>query len=488
MSSKQMASSLGAAQPAPQTDLSGGLSGSLGEALGSAKVREAIQAIVHEVGRIGTAITNVRDAQSQWIEPAQALFDEVGQLRGRPLHYPYISSGVGRGAFVELIDGSRKLDLINGIGINIFGHSHPQVIAATLRGALSDVVMQGNLQPGLEYVALSRKLVNLAGRKSRLKHAWLATCGAMANENALKIVRQKKSPARMIIAMKDAFAGRSTMMAEITDNPSFKQGLPEYHEVLRVPFCNRGSGGLCESSCGKDQALRVLKEHVAKHEGNICCFTFEPMLGEGGYRVACPEYFLPMLEFCRQKGIPIWADEVQTFTRTGEFFAFETLGFADYVDVVTIAKTAQNGATLYTEEFNPKPGLIAGTFSGSSASLSAGLEILEMLDQGGYMGPQGKVRALHQAFVAKLNQLNETTCKNLLREAGGMGLMVAVTPLDGSSAKVQELLKVLFRNGLMAFSCGRGPYRLRFLLPAILTPADIELAGAIIEKSILEMS
>ncbi len=79
-----------------------------------------------------------------------------------------------------------------------------------------------------------------------------------------------------------------------------------------------------------------------------------------------------IFDFCKDKKIAIWADEVQTFTRTGQAFAFETLDIGNYIDICTIAKTAQVGATLYTEEYNPKPGLIAGTFSGSSSALAAG--------------------------------------------------------------------------------------------------------------------
>ena len=66
--------------------------------------------------------------------------------------------------------------------------------------------------------------------------------------------------------------------------------------------------------------------------------------------------------------------------------------------------------------------------------------------------------------------------------------MVAVTPLDGSKEKMLELVKVLYKNGLMTFGCGRGPFRLRFLLPAIMSEKDIDIAMSIIEKSVLEMA
>ena len=174
-------------------------------------------------------------------------------------------------------------------------------------------------------------------------------------------------------------------------------------------------------------------------------------------------------------------------TGKGEFFAFEALNIGEYIDVCTVAKTLQCAATLYTEEMNPQPGLIAGTFSGSSAALSAGLEILNVLDDEGYMGESGRIQKIHNEFVGMLNRLNETSCKGLLQDAGGRGLMVAVTPLDGSKEKMMELLKVLYKNGLMTFGCGKGPFRLRFLLPAVLEDKDIEVAGQILEKSIQEL-
>lgn len=443
---------------------------------------DLIKQLVDETLSLSEKITGIRPPNPKLEKEAQEKIKQVGELRGRPLFYNYLGSGLGRGPYVELADGSVKLDLINGIGIHVLGHSHPDVIAASIRGALSDVVMQGVLQPNDEYLAINQKLVALASKKSRLKYAWLATCGTMANENALKMARQKSKAARMIITFENAFAGRSTMMSEITDNPAFKVNLPNYNEVLRIPFLNR------KDPSSREKALTRLKEHVAKHEGNVGVFGFEPMLGEGGYQYADQEFFVPLFEFLKSKSIPIWADEIQTFCRTGEFFAFETLGIGKYIDICTIAKTAQNGATLYTEEMKPDPGLLGGTFAGSSASLAAGKEVLDILDHGGYMGPSGKVMQIHKAFIEMLNTLNSTTCKGKLTDAGGMGLMVAVTPFDGTKDKQLAFLKTLFKNGLICFGCGHDPYRIRFLLPAILTTQHIEEAKAVIEKSIAEMA
>lgn len=445
----------------------------------SQKIQSLIKSLVEEVGKINSQVQVVQGPQAAHADAAKNLLTHFGAVRGRPLHYPYIGTGAGNGAYVELEDGSVKLDLINGIGIHLMGHANPRVMEATVRGAISDIVNQGNLQPNKEYGQIIDDLVKLAGRRSRIKHGWLATCGTMANESALKIARQKHSPAKMVLSFKNAFAGRSTMMAELTDNPAYKQGLPEYNEILRMPFYDKKN-----PQSGED-TLRILKDHVAKHEKNISVFSFEPMLGEGGYQAAPREFFIPLLDFCKQHNIAIWTDEVQTFSRTGELFAFETLDIGQYVDICTIAKTAQVGMTLYTDEYNPKPGLIAGTFSGSSPALTAGIEIVKMLQEG-FLGPQGRILDIHRKFIGMLNELNETTCKGLLTDAGGMGLMVAVTPYEGKKEQVDALLKRMFDNGLIAFACGKDPVRVRFLIPAIIQDKDIQVAKQIIEKSILE--
>jgi 4-aminobutyrate aminotransferase-like enzyme len=255
-------------------------------------IESLIRDLVDEVMVHNTEIQTVQRPHTNCIDEAKKKIDLTGALRGRPLYHNYIGTGAGNGPYVELEDGSVKLDLINGIGIHIMGHAHPRVMRAAVRGALSDVIMQGNLQPNNEYWQLTQRLVQIAGRKSKIKHAWFATCGTMANENALKLARQKNSPAKMIMAMKNAFAGRSTMMAEVTDNPAYKQGLPEYNEVLRIPNHSKA-----DPQSG-EKALRVMKEHVTKFDKDVATFVFEPMLGEGGFQPVPREFYLPMLDFC----------------------------------------------------------------------------------------------------------------------------------------------------------------------------------------------
>ncbi len=451
--------------------------------LQSKDIKEIISSLAQQVTECNSHIQGPKKPSSTEAITLQnqALIDHVKTLRGRPLFLPYIGSNAGNGVYVELEDGSVKMDLINGIGIFIMGHNHPQLVEAAIQASLLDPLIQGNLQLNRQWIGLAEKLVEIASQKSNLKHCWLTTSGSMANENALKMTRQKNTPARKIISMREAFAGRTTMMAEISDNPAHKIGLPSYDEVLRVDFFNKNDPHSMEHS------LSQLRKHIEENKGDIAAFVFEPVLGEGGYKVAPREFFIPLLEECKKEGIAIWLDEIQTFCRTGQFFAYQRLDLGSYVDVVTVAKALQLGATLYTSEYNPGPGLIAGTFAGSTVQLHVGLKILEILDEGNYMGPSGKIQSIHKEVASMLKDLSQSTCKGLISDVEGLGLMVAFTPFDGKKEQQGQLVKTLFKNGLIAFGCGHGPYRIRFLIPSVITSKDIAVAKQILEKSLLEI-
>ena len=454
-------------------------------------VNELIVELGKEVARTAEKITSVRPATAGLKDLSKKYIENLNSLRGRNLYFNYVGSGLGQGPYVELVDGSVKMDLINGIGIHILGHSHPVVIEAAIRAAAQDIVMQGNLQPNKEYGALLETLLKAAGRTSRLKHGWIGTCGTIVNENALKITRQKNSPARKILAMKNNFAGRSTMMAEITDNPEYRVGLPAYNEVLYVPFYE-----VQEGARSIEKAVIELKKHIAENPKNIASFIFELVQGEGGFNTAPPEYFKALFEVCREHRIALWADEIQTFARTGELFAFERLGLGEYIDIVTLAKTIQCGAVLYTDDYNPKPGLIAGTFTASTVSLATGKAVLDYLideSPGGssrgdrsekFLGKDGRIQKIHERFLKMLGVLKDGPCKGMIGECGGIGLMIAMTPFDGSKEKTLKLLQTMFDNGLLAFSCGHGPYKIRFLLPAIMEQEHIDAARRPHRKSL----
>ncbi|MBC6415882.1 MAG: aminotransferase class III-fold pyridoxal phosphate-dependent enzyme [Bdellovibrionales bacterium] len=430
-----------------------------------------INQMVQQIQDQSKNLTQVLPPKKEKVSNYQELLDSIANLRGRPLLYPYISSGLGQGPFVQLLDGSVKLDFICGIGPHILGHSHPKILRASLKGALEDAVMLGHLQTSSIYQKLLNKLLKIASKKSNLAQAWFSPSGSMANENALKSIRQKHKGARKIIAFEKAFAGRTTLMSEITANPNIKEGLPVYNEVLRVPF----------SIENPSLALKTLKSHWEKEKGNISCFIMELMQGDGGCFLANKDFFIPLLDFCKSKKIAIWFDEVQTFGRSGQFFAFEKLGLGDYVDVCTIGKAFQLSATLWTKEYNPQPGLVSGTFAGSSSSFHSSLVVLNELEGLIENKHIEKVGATWQRHLKNLEK------ENLLSNIQGWGLMWGATPVKNKTKEVSALLGRLFQKGLICYSCGQGDIkRLRFLIPATLTQKHLNQAASILKSALLE--
>ena len=128
----------------------------------SPKIQALADEIALEVEAQSQKITGLRGAG----EPAvlQQAVERVGKVRGRPLVYNYLGSGLGRGAYVELEDGSVKIDLINGIGVHLMGHSHPLVVRASLKGALSDIVQHGHLQANTEYLQICFSVIDTGNR------------------------------------------------------------------------------------------------------------------------------------------------------------------------------------------------------------------------------------------------------------------------------------------------------------------------------------
>jgi acetylornithine/N-succinyldiaminopimelate aminotransferase len=453
--------------------------------LSSPKYQAAKNEIVKLIAEASAGIRKVKPSPSspEAREAYAKAIQDFVQGRGRELYYPYLSAGLGSGPFVELLDGSVKYDMITGIGINFFGHSHPALIAEMIDALPADT-MQGNLQPGHEAKALIETIVKKAAVGSRIAHGWLMCSGTMSNEVALKIIRQKKYPATKIMAFRDCFAGRSTAMQEITDNPGYRQGQPVYGEVYYLSFYDAKLG--LEASIAR--TLGEMKEHLTRYPDKFAALMMEPVQGEGGFNVAPRDYLVRVFEEAKKAGLAIWLDEVQTFGRTGEFFAYQKLCVGEYVDVVTIGKLLQACMVLYTAEYNPKPGLVAGTFSGSTVALRTGRKILEMLSEEGFLGPEGKIEQLSAQFAGNLRKLAESSCKGTIGEIRAFGGMIAFEPFGGTMDDVKAVLMKLFDMGLVAFYCGHGPYFIRTLAPlGAMTQTDVNDICGIIEKALLSV-
>ncbi len=442
------------------------------------RIEEAKKLILQAVDEHQQKIKGIKPPNPDLKEQYEATLEALKNIRGQKLYFPYVGSGIGNGSLVELLDGSIKYDFISGIGPHYFGHSHLKIISEGLDAAISDTVMQGNLQQNIEPLEFASLLTNA----TKMDHCFLTSSGAMANENALKIAFQKKFPAHRLLTFEKCFAGRTLTLSQLTDKPGFREGLPLNISVDYIPFYDAKNPK--EST---KKSVDALKKHLSRYPKQYAAMLFEFVQGEGGFNVGTREFFKSIMEVLKEHDVAIFADEVQTFGRTQELFAYQYFGLEEYVDIASFGKLSQVCGTLFKQNFNPLPGLLSQTFISSTAALKAGLYMIQFMLKNGFFGQKGKIAEIHEFFKQELDALS-SKYPHLVQGPFGIGSMIAFTPFDGDSAKVTEFVQKLFQAGVMSFVAGSNPTRVRFLVPAdVITQNDIAQAMQIIEQTLLGM-
>lgn len=419
------------------------------------RLHEAKRLLLEAASDYSKKISTVKPADPERKIAYDQLLERFKEARGGKLWYPYIGSGIGNGPLVELLDGSVKYDFITGIGTHYWGHSHQDLISTSFDAACSDTIMQGNLMQNRD----SLDLMELLLKNSGLDHCILSTSGVIANENAIKIAFQNRHPAYRILAFEHCFAGRTWSFSQITDKPAYRIGLPNNIFVDYIPFYDP------EDPEGSTQrTIQVLKEHLKRYPQQHAAMIAELVQGEGGFYPGSTEFFTAIMKILKEHKIAIFVDEIQTFGRTEKLFAFQHFKLEEFVDIVSLGKLSQVCATLFRKDFNPKPGLLSQTFTGSIASIRASYKIIDSLLHGGYYGPEGKIAKIHRFFVERLKEIEDRN-PGFIKGPFGIGGMIAFTPFNGEYEGSFKLTHDLFDEGVITFIAGSNPTRVRFLPP-----------------------
>jgi len=418
------------------------------------RIEEARQLVEAAVKDAQQKIEGIRPPRAEQKELYEKLLEDFGKIRGGALFYPYIGSGFGKGPFVELLDGSIKYDCISGIGVHCLGHLNLEIVKASFENALSDTVMQGHLQQNSESYLFSKMLQEASG----LDHCFLTTSGAMANENALKIAFAARPGATRILAFERGFCGRTLALAAITDKPQNRKGLPLTLAVDYLPFYDAENPSLSTERC-----ILKLEQLLARYPEHYAACLFELVQGEGGFYAGSHAFFSAIMQILKKANVLTIVDEIQTFGRTYELFAYNHYGVQEYVDIVTIGKLSQACATLYTTKVKPPSGLLSQTFTSSSSAIKAGIVVLQELLKGELYGKKGRNACFHHLVTKEFERLMEQGLP--IQGPFGVGMMVAFTPFAGDQEKTTVLVRKLFEKGVIAFTAGQNPARVRFLFP-----------------------
>jgi len=380
----------------------------------------------------------------------------------------------GAGALVWDVDGRRYLDFVGGIGTLNVGHANPAVAAAIADQAqrLTHACFQVAMYE--PYVAVAEALNRRAPGPSPKKTLLLST-GAEATENAVKIAREHtRRPA--VVAFQHGYHGRTLLALSLTGkNEPYKQHFgPFCSEIYHAPFPYEHRGLTTQRALA---ALEEIFEGTVSPE-RVAAIIFEPVLGEGGFIPAPPDFVRELRRLTSEHGIVLIADEIQTgFGRTGTFFACEHYGIEP--DLITVAKSLAGGLPLaavtgIAEIMDaPSPGGLGGTFAGNPVACAAALATFDIIDDAFLE----RARAIGARIATTLRALQSRFAH--IEDVRGLGAMMAMEVSSGAP----HIVEVARERGLLLMLAGKRNV-IRLLVPLVIGDDDLNEGLAILEASV----
>lgn len=271
----------------------------------------------------------------------------------------------GTGVYLFTQDGRKYLDLAAGYAANSLGHCHPDMVEALKKQASKFWHLSNRYKiPGLlEY---SKSLCD----NTFADTVFMANSGAEAVECMIKMARRyfnaKGQKDRYeILTLDGAFHGRTLACATAGSAEKIVGFEPPVQGFKRVAF----------------NSIDALKEAISEKTAGI---MVELIQGEGGMRAVSDEYAKELEKICREKGILLMVDEVQSgMGRSGFLFAHEMYGIKP--DIAALGKGLGAGfpvsACIATEKVGKamKQDSHGTTFGGNPLAVAVGQVVLDII-------------------------------------------------------------------------------------------------------------
>jgi 4-aminobutyrate aminotransferase/(S)-3-amino-2-methylpropionate transaminase len=399
------------------------------------------------------------------------------------------------GALIEDVDGNTFIDLAGGIGCLNVGHRHSAVTSAIHKQVDCFLHTCAQVTPYEDYIALAEAM-NRITPGDFAKKTFFVNSGAEAVENAVKIARaHTKRPA--VICFEDAFHGRTLLGLALTSKTHpYKAGFEPFpSDMYRIPYayCYRCSYGKtypgCQAHCASQAFDEFFRRHAAQEQ--VAAIIVEPVLGEGGFVVPPPEFFVGLRAVCDKHGIVLIADEVQTgFARTGAMFACER--FAMVPDILITAKSLGGGLPLAAVTGKAEimdaasPGGLGGTFAGNPVSCAAGLVVIDAIEKDNLCE---RAERLGNHFQRRAREWQK--CWPLIGDVRGLGGMCAIELVEPGTRKpaaeeTNKITRYCYEHGVISLSSGSFGNVIRILMPLVITDAQFNEALDVLEAAIAD--
>jgi 4-aminobutyrate aminotransferase/(S)-3-amino-2-methylpropionate transaminase len=292
-------------------------------------------------------------------------------------------------------------------------------------------------------------------------------------ENAVKIARHSTGRPGVVV-FEHAFHGRTLLTMSMTSKVKpYKFGFgPFAPEVYRLPY---------PYEYRSVNALDALEEFFSSHVApeNVACVVLELVTGEGGFIVAPKDYVNRIQEICKQNGILLIIDEVQTgFARTGRMFASDHYNLEP--DIVVMAKSIAGGLPLSAVTGRAEImdhshiGGLGGTFVGNPVSCAAGLAAINFMEREQLPERAEQIgKTVRQRFL----QFAETNAA--IGDVRGLGAMMAMEIVKDRKTKepdkdrTSEIVRKCWTNGLIVLTAGTHGNVIRTLMPLVITDGQL---------------
>ncbi len=406
--------------------------------------------------------------------------------------YPLVAKR-GRGAMIEDVDGNLFLDFAAGIAVCSTGHCHPKVVEAIQKQAAELIHMSGT---DFYYESMPQLAERLAKTVpgGEAKRVYFGNSGTEAVEAALKLARYATRRDKFI-AFYGGFHGRTMGSLSLTASKAVQRkgfgALLSGIEHIPYPHAYRCALGHSAETCGAE-VLEMLEREMFKRlfdPEEIAGIIIEPIQGEGGY-VPAPKFFLQELQrICRQHGILLIVDEVQSgMGRTGKWWAHEHAGIEP--DIVCSAKGIASGMPLgaviaKASVMNWKPGAHASTFGGNPVCIAASLATMDLLESQ-YIE---NARRVGDYIFGRL--ADWTKRFKIVGDVRGRGLMIGIEIVRDQKTKEKapdlrnKILHRAFHKGLLILGAGDTSFRLS--PPLLIDEEQADFAVRTLEECIREV-
>ena len=355
-----------------------------------------------------------------------------------------------QGNYLTDTDGKTYLDFSSGIGVTNLGYH------SSVNQALTEQVGKILHQPNLYHNQLQEDVAGLLiGDKDYL--AFFCNSGAEANEAAIKIAR-KASGKQEIITFQNSFHGRTFGSMSATGQDKIKQGFGE-----GVPHFSYAIFNDIDSvkTLASDETAAIMLELVQ---------------GESGVQPADKDFVKALADFCKETGIYLIVDEVQTgLGRTGKLYAYEHYDIEP--DIFTLAKGLANGVPVGAmlaksslgEAFSY--GSHGSTFGGNKLAMAAAKATLEVMLVPGFLDT-----ALENGNQLQTKLQAALSDKETVTTVRGLGYMIGIE----TTGNLGELVQSARDKGLIVLAAGTNVIRL--LPPITLSDAEIEKGVALLSE------